>query len=97
MGDEEVINFYRQRSTAENYVREQKYGYDFLNFPCRRLRSNQVFGLAGTIAHNLMRGLSLMMEQKEKRVKGKDGKRRKVVQLGYYSKKIRNDLIKIKR
>lgn len=95
MSDEEVIDFYRQRSTAENFIKEQKYGYDFLNFPCRRLRSNQVFGLAGTIAHNLMRGLSLMMDQKEKLVRSKDGKRRKATQLGYFSKKIRNDLINI--
>lgn len=95
MSDEDVIDFYRGRSTAENYIKEQKYGYDFLNFPCRRLRSNQVFGLAGTIAHNLMRGLSLMMDQKTKNIKGKDGKKRKVVQMGYFSKKIRNDLIKI--
>ena len=95
LSDEGVIDFYRQRATAENYIKEQKYGYDFLNFPCRRLRSNQVFGLAGTLAHNLMRGLSLMMEQKEKNIKGKDGKRRRVTQLGYFSKKIRNNLIKI--
>jgi len=31
MGEEEVIDFYRQRATAENYIKEQKYGYDFLN------------------------------------------------------------------
>lgn len=95
LSEEEVIEFYRQRATAENYIREQKYGYDFLNFPCQKLRANQVFGLAGTIAHNLMRALSLMMEQKIKKVKGKDGVRRKVTQLGYYSKEIRNKLIRI--
>lgn len=95
MSEEEIIEFYRQRATAENYIREQKYGFDFLNFPCQKLRANEVFGQAGTIAHNLMRAMSFMMEQKVKRVKGKDGKRRVVTQLGYYSKKVRNELIKI--
>jgi len=95
MSEEEVIEFYRQRATAENYIREQKYGYDFLNFPCRRLKSNQVFGQAGVIAHNLMRALSLMMEQKTVMRKGKDGKSRKVVQQGYFAKKVRNELIRI--
>ncbi len=95
MDEEKIIDFYRQRSTAENYIREQKYGYDFLNFPCRRLRSNQVFGLAGTIGHNLMRIIGFMMEQKEKNVRGKDGKRRKVIQLGYFAKTIRKKLIHI--
>lgn len=93
MDEEKIVEFYRQRATAENYIREQKYGYDFLHFPCRRLRSNKVFGLAGTIAHNMMRVLGFMMEQKEKYVKGKDGKRRRVTQLGYYAKKIRKELI----
>ncbi len=95
LDEEAIIDFYRQRATAENYVREQKYGYDFLHFPCRRLRANKVFGLAGSLAHNLMRALSFCMEQKEKRVKGKDGKRRKVIQLGYYAKKVRIKLINI--
>jgi len=79
MDEEKIIDFYRQRSTAENYIREQKYGYDFLHFPCQKLRANKVFGLAGTIAHNMMRAFSFMMDQKVKTVKGKDGKRRQVV------------------
>lgn len=95
MGEEEIIEFYRQRATAENYIREQKYGFDFLNFPCQKLRANQVFGQAGSIAHNLIRVLSFMMEQKVKKVKGKDGKRRVVTQLGYYSKKVRSELLNI--
>ncbi|MBT6472223.1 MAG: transposase [Candidatus Marinimicrobia bacterium] len=95
MNEEEIIDFYRQRSTAENYIREQKYGYDFLHFPCKRLKANKVFGLAGTISHNLMRALSFMMDQKEKRVRGKNGKRKTVIQLGYYAKKIRTKLINI--
>lgn len=95
MSEEEVIDFYRGRANAENYIREQKYGYDFLNFPCRRLRSNQIYGLVGTMAHNLMRALSMCMDQKVKRVRGKDEKVRTVVQLGYFAKKIRTILMTI--
>jgi len=95
MSEEDVIEFYRHRATAENYIREQKYGYDFLHFPCRRLRSNQVFGQAGVIAYNLTRALSLMMEQKSVTKRGKDGKRRRVIQQGYFSKKVRNELLRI--
>jgi len=95
MDEEEVIEFYRQRATAENYIKEQKYGYDFLHFPCQKLRANKIFGQAGVIAHNLMRALSFMMDQKVKKVRCKDGKRREVTQLGYFSKKIRNELLKI--
>ena len=95
MSDEEVIDFYRQRATAENYIKEQKYGFDFLNFPCQRLGANKVFGLVGTFAHNMMRFLSFCMEQKRKKVRGKDGKLRTVIQLGYFAKKVRNKLIKI--
>ena len=91
--EDQVIEFYRQRATAENYIKEQKYGYDFLNFPCQKLKANKVFGLAGTIAHNLMRAMSLLMDQKVKKRKGKDGVLRKVTQLGYFSKKIRNELL----
>ncbi len=95
MNEVQIIDFYRQRSTAENYVREQKYGFDFLNFPCQKLKANKAFGLAGTIAHNLTRTLSFMMEQKVKTIKNKRGSRQKVVQLGYYAKKVRSELINI--
>ena len=95
MTEEEVLDFYRQRATAENYIKEQKYGYDFLNFPCQKLKANKVFGIVGTLAHNLMRVLSFAMEQKQKLVRGKDGETRTVEQLGYFAKRVRNKLIKI--
>jgi hypothetical protein len=31
MNDEEIFEFYRGRANCENYIKEQKYGYDFLN------------------------------------------------------------------
>lgn len=94
LGNEEVFEFYRDRATAESYIREQKYGFDFLNFPCRRLRANKVFGLIGTFAHNLMRVVSFGMDQKYKRiVDKKSGKRVWVKQLGYFAKRVRGSVI----
>ena len=95
LSNEEVIDFYRQRATAETYIKEQKYGYDFLNFPCQKLGSNRAFGFAGSLAHNLMRALGLLMEQKTVVRKDKRGQRVKVKQLGYFAKKIRRKLINI--
>lgn len=96
MSHEEVIDFYRGRATAETYIKEQKYGFDFLNFPCRTLRANKVFGIIGTFAYNLIRVLSFSMEQKLVRVRcGKTGEIRIRKQLGYFSKKVRGDCINI--
>ncbi len=95
MSEEEVINFYRGRSDAENFIREQKYGFDFLNFPCQKLDANKVYGLVGTFSYNMMRFLSFCMNQKVKSVRGKDKKLRRVIQSGYYAKKVRNSLIKL--
>jgi hypothetical protein len=95
MTEEEVIDFYRGRANAENYIREQKYGYDFLHFPCKKLRANKIFGLIGTMSHNAMRALSFCMEQKKKRVRGKDDVVRTVIQLGYFAKKVRTELMNI--
>lgn len=96
MNNEEIFNFYRERATAETYIKEQKYGFDFLNFPCHKLRSNKVFGIIGTLAHNLTRIVSFSMKQKWKKIKcGKSQKIKKVKQLGYFSKRVRNECINI--
>lgn len=92
---EEVIEWYRGRANCENYIREQKYGFDFLNFPCKKLMANKIWGLIGTFAHNMTRFLSFCMDQKTKRVRGKDGEVATVKQLGYFAKKVRNVLIRI--
>jgi hypothetical protein len=59
--DEEIIEFYRGRANAENFIREQKNGYDFHHFPCKKLSANKAYGLIGTIAYNLMRNLSFYL------------------------------------
>ena len=76
--------------------KEQKYGFDFLNFPCKTLRANNIYGLVGTLAHNLTRILSFVMEQKWKSVKCRKSKKlKRVRQLGYFSKKVRSECINI--
>lgn len=95
MNNEKIIEFYRGRANCENFIKEQKYNFDFLHFPCKRFEANQAWGLIGTFAHNMMRFLSLCMEQKVKRVRGKDDVIRTVIQLGYFAKKVRNELINI--
>lgn len=61
--DEEIIEFYRKRANVENFIREQKNGYDFHHFPCKKLSANKAYGLIGTIAYNLMRNLSFYLEK----------------------------------
>lgn len=64
MNDLNIIDFYRKRSNAENYIRDQKYGLDFLHFPCLKLSANYVYGLIGTIAYNFMRAASFLFYKK---------------------------------
>lgn len=94
--EEEIINFYRGRANCENFIKEQKNGFDFFHFPCKRFNANRIWGILGTFAHNMTRYLSFCMGQKTKRVRDKKTKEIKtVIQQGYFAKKVRNELIKI--
>lgn len=55
ISDEKVIKFYRRRSQVENNIKDIKNGMDFHHFPCMNLKANNVWGLIGVIAYNLMR------------------------------------------
>jgi hypothetical protein len=55
MSDEHVIRFYRKRAIVENNIKDLKQGMDFYHFPCQSLQANNVWGLMGIIAYNLMR------------------------------------------
>ena len=37
-----------------------KYGFDFLHFPCLKLKANHAYLLLGMIAHNLLRWIALI-------------------------------------
>ena len=95
MTEEQIIEFYRGRANCENYIREQKNGFDFHHFPCKKFEANRAWGLIGTLAHNMTRFLSFCMPQKVKRVRGKDDVVRTVTQLGYFSKKVRSTVINL--
>ncbi|HXH73544.1 MAG TPA: transposase [Bacteriovoracaceae bacterium] len=55
MNDEHLIRFYRKRAIIENNIKDLKQGLDFYHFPCQSLKANNVWGLMGIIAYNLMR------------------------------------------
>ena len=95
MSGEQIIEFYRGRANCENFIREQKYNFDFLHFPCKKFEANQAWGLIGTFAHNMTRFISFCLPQKIKRVRGKDDVVRTVTQLGYFAKKIRSTVINL--
>ena len=55
MKNEAVIDFYKARGNAENFIRELKNGFDMHHFPCKKLLANKIYGLIAAFAHNLMR------------------------------------------
>ncbi|MBF0440577.1 MAG: transposase [Oligoflexales bacterium] len=55
-----VIEFYRGRGNAENFLKEIKNGLDLHHYPCQQLTANKAYGLIGAISYNLMRFISLL-------------------------------------
>lgn len=55
MSSEHVLKFYRKRSQIENNIKDIKNGMDFHHFPCMSLKANNVWGIIGVMAYNLMR------------------------------------------
>ena len=64
MQEQEVIEFYRKRSNAENYIKEHKNGLDLKHFPCKPLLADTAYGLMGMIAYNFMRYTSFLINPK---------------------------------
>lgn len=52
---QELIQFHNKRGNAENFIREQKYGYDLKHFPCQKIKANHAYAGIAMIAHNLLR------------------------------------------
>lgn len=61
MTNEQIIRFYRKRSQVENNIKDLKEGMDFYHFPCHSLKANNVWGLMGILAYNLMRMTSFTL------------------------------------
>ncbi len=55
MTPQSMLEFHNKRRNAENFVREEKYGYDLKHFPCQKLKANQAFASLAMLAHNLLR------------------------------------------
>lgn len=63
MTNEQIIKFYRRRSQVENNIKDLKQGMDFYHFPCQSLKANNVWGLMGIIAYNMMRMVSFTISK----------------------------------
>lgn len=55
MNSEKILKFYRKRANVENFIKDIKNGMDFHHFPCQSLKANNVWGIMGVLAYNLMR------------------------------------------
>lgn len=52
---QEIMEHHQKRGNSENFIREEKYGYDLKHFPCLKLNANHAFGLLAMVAHNILR------------------------------------------
>lgn len=55
-----VIEHHNKRGNAENFIREEKYGYDLKHFPCLKLSANHAYGLLAMVAHNILRWCAII-------------------------------------
>lgn len=56
---QKVVEHHNKRGNVENFIREEKYGYDLKHFPCLELRANHAFGLLALAAHNILRWIAI--------------------------------------
>ncbi len=52
---QEVVEHHNKRGNVENFIREEKYGYDLKHYPCLELKANHAFELIALAAHNVLR------------------------------------------
>ncbi len=57
---QQVVEFYNKRGNCENFIREEKYGYDLKHFPCLKLKANHAYGLLAMVAHNILRWVAIL-------------------------------------
>lgn len=57
---QEVAEFHAKRGNGENFIKEEKYGYDLKHFPCQKLLANQAYGMLALVAHNLLRTIAIL-------------------------------------
>jgi hypothetical protein len=59
---QEVMEFHMKRGNAENFIREEKYGFDLKHFPCQELRANNAFAQLAMVAHNILRWIAVIQK-----------------------------------
>ena len=59
--NDKIFKIYRKRSQVENNIKDLKNGMDFHHFPTGKLKANNIWGVAGIIAYNLMRYTSFQV------------------------------------
>ena len=64
MSVEDLILFYRGRGNAENFIREDKNGFDLKHYPCLKLLANKAFGIATSFAAIFMRYIAIVRDTK---------------------------------
>lgn len=57
---QQIHEHHNKRGNAENFIKEEKYGFDLLHFPCLSLTANYAFGLLAQVAHNILRWVALV-------------------------------------
>lgn len=57
---QQVMEHHQKRGNSENFIREDKYGYDLKHFPCLKLKANHAFGLIAMVAHNILRWCAII-------------------------------------
>lgn len=57
---QELMEHHNKRGNAENFIREEKYGYDLKHFPCLKLKANHAYGLLAMVAHNILRWCAII-------------------------------------
>jgi hypothetical protein len=55
-----ILEFHAGRGNAENFIREEKHGYDLKHYPCQKLKANHAYGLMALVASNFLRCLQIL-------------------------------------
>ena len=59
---QQVFEHHSKRGNAENFIREEKYGYDLKHFPCLKLKANHAYALLAMVAHNILRWCAVITQ-----------------------------------
>jgi hypothetical protein len=59
---QQIVEFHNKRGNMENFIREEKYGYDLSHFPCLKLAANHAYGLLAMVAHNILRWCAVLQK-----------------------------------